>query len=83
MLLSVAVRAETPDYFVLRVQDKATSEPIGCTTLTTTGRVVYTSDENGLVAFFEPGRIRFRDDATDDERETVKQAVAEWLATEA
>ena len=44
-----------PDHFVVRVQDKDTGEPLGCVRLTTTGDIVYTSDDNGVAAIYEPG----------------------------
>ena len=53
-LVAVAAMAE-PHHFVIRVEDSTTGEPLGCATLTTTGQIVYTSDDNGIVALYEPG----------------------------
>lgn len=50
-----APRAEAAQFFRIDVRDKDTHAPLGCAKLTTTGSVVYTSDANGVIAFYEPG----------------------------
>lgn len=42
-------------YYSITVRDADTGAPIPCVQLTTTHSVAYTSDQNGVVAFFEPG----------------------------
>lgn len=42
-------------FFQITVREAGTGSPISGATLTTTNQIVYESDRNGLVAFYEPG----------------------------
>ncbi|MCA9774497.1 MAG: hypothetical protein KC466_18910, partial [Myxococcales bacterium] len=48
-------RAQTHDFFELTVRDAATQAPLACVDLRTTSQQHFTSDNNGKIAFYEPG----------------------------
>jgi hypothetical protein len=45
------------DWFAIGVLDQDSGEPVGCVSLVTTNGIVHTSDDNGAIAFYEPGLV--------------------------
>jgi hypothetical protein len=55
LISGVRCVAQPSNYFRIQVVDAATDRGVPLVKLTTTGNVRYYTDNNGLVAFFEPG----------------------------
>ncbi len=55
LAVATSLHAAPSDYFAIQVVDDATGRGVPLVELTTTNAVIYETDSNGLVAFFEPG----------------------------